>query len=67
MRAVAKKVDPKLLLPKALGAGDAFRDRVTPAVPEEDGALLGTESAWVSAVRMDHRTAAKKNCVFCRD
>jgi hypothetical protein len=67
MRAVAEKVHTKLRLSETLGARDALRDRVTPAVSEEEGTLLRSKTTRCTAVHVGDHTAAKLNSIDASD
>ena len=67
MHAVAEKIYPKLELSEAPGTRDTLRDRVVPAVPEEDCTLLGTQITRSAAVDVGHHTSAKQNRIVDRD
>jgi hypothetical protein len=58
MYAVAEKVSTKLGLAKGPGTRDALRDRMVPAILEEDGTLLGAQITWSATVDVGHQTSA---------
>jgi hypothetical protein len=55
------------VLSESPGARDALRDRVVPAIPEQDCTLLGAQVTRSAAVGVGHHTSAKLNGVFERD
>jgi hypothetical protein len=64
MDTVAEKVSTKLVLSEGPAARDALRDRVFPAIPEEDRTLLGTQITRSAAVGVRHHASADLNSVF---
>lgn len=64
MYTMVEKVSPKLGLAKAPGARDALRDRMVPAIPEEDCALLRTQTTRSATVDVGHQTSADVNGIL---
>jgi len=67
MDAVAEQISAQLVLSKDPGARDALRDRVVPAIQEEDCSLLGAQIARSEAVDVSHHTSANLDSVLERD
>jgi hypothetical protein len=67
MYSVPEKVSTELVLSEAHGARDALRDRVVPAIQEEDCSLLGAQIARSEAVDVSHHTSANLDSVLERD
>ena len=67
MHTVAEKVSAQLDLAKAPGAREALRDRMVPAIPEEDCTLLGAQIARPVTVDVGHHTSADLNGIVERN
>jgi len=66
-RSVVNEIHAKLLLPEALATCDTGRDRVTPAIPEEQHTFYSAQIAPSSAVGVNDLRVLKLNRIFKRD
>src|SRR5215831_20505074 len=67
VRAAAKGVRTKFLLPEALGARSALGNRVIPAIDIEENMLFGAQTARSSAVDMGHAIPYRHNSIVGRN
>jgi hypothetical protein len=67
MRPVPEKIRAKLMLAEALVARGTLRDRVPPAVPEEQDAFFAGQLAGPLTVEMHHTIVAELNGIVGRD
>ena len=67
MYTVAENVSTKLDLAKTPAARNALRDRMVPAIPEEDCTLLGAQITRSVTVDVGHHTSTDLNGILARN